>query len=126
MIRYCFHKDCYVGIMVFHENGEIEMRWEPDENLDEDARNYKKYMGLKTTEEIKIFIEERTIDERRPDRGVWLGMIGLNCSASRMEIFLKGRGVSINDYFWFDEVKSTAWWDNGIGAYLKEEENNVR
>lgn len=76
---------------------------------------------MSTPEEIQIFIEERTIDERRPDRSIWLGMIGLRPDASRLGISTKGHGVSINDYFWFDEIKSTKFWDAGIGAMLKRE-----
>ena len=112
IIRYCFVKDCYVGIMRFKDDGEITMTWEDDSKLSELALTYKKYLNLDSTRMIKLFISERVIDERRPDRSLWLSMCGINNpNASDLEIFLNNHGVSINDYFWTDKVKSPAYWN---------------
>lgn len=112
-IRYCFVKECYVGIMEFKDDGEITMTWEDDSKLSELALTYKKYLTLDSTRLIKLFISERVIDERRPDRSLWLSLSGINNpNASDLEIFLGIHGVSINDYFWIDTVKSPDYWYN--------------
>lgn len=111
-VRYCFVKECFVGTMTFEDDGEIRMDWEDDSKLTELARNYKKYIPLSDTRLIKLFIGERVIDRRRPDRSLWLGKCGISTNASDLEIFLGIHGVSINDYFWIDTKKSPDWWYN--------------
>ena len=114
-IRYCFVKDCFVGTMHFRDDGEIVMNWEDDSKLTELGRNFKKYIPLSSTRLIKLFISERVIDENRPDRSMWLSMCGINNpNASDLEIFLGIHGVSINDYFWIDTVKSPDYWYSNL------------
>lgn len=109
-IRYCFVKECFVGVMSFHDDGEISMSWEDDSKLTDVAKRYKKYLHLDDTRMIKLFISERVIDEHRQDRGVWLGMCGVSPYASDLEVFLGIHGVSMNDCFWINTEKSADYW----------------
>lgn len=111
LVRYCFVQDCFVGILTFRDDGEITMQWEDDSTLSDLAKKYKKYIPMRTTDDIKLFISERVIDERRPDRSIWLSLSGItNMNASKIEIFLGIHGVSINDHFWIDTIKSPQYW----------------
>lgn len=120
MIRYCFVSECYVGIMTFHEDGTISMSWEPDENLTELGKRFKKYVPLENDRMIKLFISERAISPLRPDRPVWLSFVGLENNATELEIFLAGHGVSCNDTFWIDTVKSPQRWYDKFSKRLPD------
>ena len=109
--KYCFVGPCYVGIMTINtQNDTYAMKWENENNYTEGACNYKKYMKLDSSEQIKIWISERVISRDRPDASVWLGLVGLTPKASDLEIFLNIHGVSCNDTFWFNDSKDNRLW----------------
>lgn len=114
--KYCFIAENYIGKMIFYDNGEIKMQWEPEEKLEFPARNMKVFLPLSNTKEIQLFIGERVICRSRPDAGVWLGMIGLTPNCSDLDIFFAAHGVSINDYFWINDTLDNSLWKTKLGV----------
>jgi hypothetical protein len=76
------------------------------------ASNYKKYMAdcLSSSQRIQTFLGERVISKNRVDRTLWVTMAGLPANASDLDIILKIHCVSINDLFWFNEIKDNSYW----------------
>lgn len=111
--KYAFVGPCYIGELFIDTTGQKhKFIWADDSNFTELAKNFKKYLGdcLSSTERINIFIDERTIDERRPDRSMWLNQCEIPLTATKIEIFLSIHGVSINDLFWIDDNLDNSYW----------------
>lgn len=94
----CFIKDCYIGKLYISEE---EKRFVPEnqENYTTAAKNFIKYMPLSSTSDIDAFINERVIEDGRPDKSVWVTMAGLSPNASDLEIFIGNKGRGLNDNF---------------------------
>lgn len=110
IVRYCFLKDEFIGVLHFKSDGSKVFRWISDDDLSDFAKRWKAYYPLSSVESINQFISGRCIEQGRPDRALWLSLIGLSSGASMEEIFLRGHGVSINDCFWCDERDDSGLW----------------
>lgn len=119
IVRYCFIGSCHCGVLKFY-NDSAEMVWKDDSNLSELARKFKKYIPLKSKREIELFISERCINEYRPDRGIWLGLIGLSANASDLAIFLSTHGTSINDLFWINDTLDLSFWNDNYREFYPD------
>lgn len=104
MFRYCFYDKCYLGVMVFNSETDIEMKWVDDNVLTDVARLFKKLNKFNTTQQILNFFEERTI----PDKTLWYSMLGVH---SDFEATLKTYCSSQQDLFWFSEHKDLTDYD---------------
>ena len=107
---YCYLADEYIGKLVFQDSGEMSFTWTSNKNLSEYASKFRKFIDLSDTRHIALFIADRCIDENRPDRSLWLSMIGLDRNVSNNDIFIANHGRAIQDLFWISEVKSNKFY----------------
>jgi hypothetical protein len=89
------------------ENDVMSFEWCDDTNFTDAASNYKKYIDLGSDAAIKRWINERVIQDERPDKSLWLSLAGIPVNASKIDIFIGAEGRSINDAFWFSEMHNT-------------------
>lgn len=108
MVRYCFYDKCFLGVMLFHSETDIEMQWEKDEKLTQVARMFKKLNRFDTSKQILDFFEERTIPDERPDKTLWYSMLGVG---SDFEATMRTYCSSQQDLFWFSEHKNLTDYD---------------
>jgi hypothetical protein len=99
----CYVGDCYVGDLSVNEEAVMSFEWCEDTDFTEAAVNYKKYVDLSSDAAIKRWMNERVIEEARPDRSLWLSLAGIPVNAGKLDIFIGTGGKSINDAFWFEK-----------------------
>jgi hypothetical protein len=102
----CHVGECHVGYLTIEDNGIMSFEWCDDDNFTEVALKYKKYVDLNSDAAIKRWMNERVIQEERPDRSLWLSMSGIPVNASKLDIFIGTGGRSINDIFWFEPCEA--------------------
>jgi hypothetical protein len=97
----CYVGECCVGRLYVDTDGIMSFEWRPEDNFTEAALNYKKYVDLGSDQAIKRWMNERIIEDERPDRSLWLSMAKIPPGSCKLDIFLGTSGQSINDTFWF-------------------------
>lgn len=97
--RYCYLKDEFIGVMYFLPNDEYRFEWADVTKFSPYAQKFHRLTNFDDSRHIRLYIQERCIPRERPERSVWLSLVGLKVDASNRDIFLASRGMSFMDTF---------------------------